>query len=134
SLQPHGILGKASLKHDCLKVILEAGIVPDPEQWVESLRSQILGLQIDCIAKVKLCGKQENSFEMDWQEEFDVDNKIIILAENLGKNGSLVDNKSENYYCYSNPKSVVEDVGGPQPLSQNGRGEKTDVTNHLGLL
>ena len=134
SLQPHGILGKASLKHDCLKVILEAGIVPDPEQWVESIRSQILGLQIDCIAKVKLCGKQENSFEMDWQEEFDVDNQIIILAENLGKNGSLVDNKSENYYCYSNPKSVVEDDGGPQPLSQNGRGEKTDVTNHLGLL
>ncbi|MGL4498797.1 MAG: hypothetical protein ACRCU2_07005, partial [Planktothrix sp.] len=34
---------------------------------------------------------------------------------------------------YSRPKSVVEDPH-PQPLSQNGRGEKTDVINHLGLL
>lgn len=100
SLQPQGILGKVSLKDDCLKVLLESANVTDPEHWVESIRSQILGLQIDCIAKVKLCGKQENSFEIDWQEEFDVDDKIIILTENLGKNDYLVDKKSENYYCY----------------------------------
>ncbi|WP_254563367.1 hypothetical protein [Oscillatoria sp. HE19RPO] len=37
--------------------------------------------------------------------------------------------------CYSNPQSVVEDDGGPQPTAaQNIRGEKIDVTNHLGLL
>ncbi|MBO0350990.1 hypothetical protein J0895_18335, partial [Phormidium pseudopriestleyi FRX01] len=36
---------------------------------------------------------------------------------------------------YSNPLSVVEDVGGPQhKAAQNGRGEKTDVINHLGML
>jgi len=34
---------------------------------------------------------------------------------------------------YSDPKSVVEDPH-PHPLSQRGRGEKTDFINHLGLL
>ena len=35
---------------------------------------------------------------------------------------------------YSSPKPVVEDPHDGGPLSQKGRGEKTDVINHLGLL
>ncbi|WP_367287251.1 helicase-related protein [Laspinema palackyanum] len=39
---------------------------------------------------------------------------------------SLIFYLGDRAVYYSNPKSVGEDVGGPQPLSQNGRGEKTD--------
>jgi hypothetical protein len=58
SLSPQGITAKASLKGDCLRVMLESLQVPDQQAAVQFIRKGLTKLKAESIKTVKIYGRQ----------------------------------------------------------------------------
>lgn len=72
-LLPHRIAAKASVKDNCLQIMLEATQVPEPQVAVSVLKDGITKLGIPSITKVKLYGKQTEEEFPFWEQEFCLD-------------------------------------------------------------
>jgi tetratricopeptide (TPR) repeat protein len=80
--QPHKITVKASIKNDCLQVMLEAKQVPDLQVAVSTLKDGLIKLGIHPISKIKLYGKQTEEEFPEWHQEFCLDWSTQSPAEN----------------------------------------------------
>lgn len=88
-LQPKGITAKASMKNDCLQIMLEAAQVPPQETLVALLRKSIPSLGAECIKQVKVYGKQTGEEFPAWHEEFEVETQKLPNGEELAKQGDV---------------------------------------------
>jgi len=71
SLSPQGITAKASLKGDCLRVMLESLQVPDQQAAVQFIRKGLTKLKAESIKTVKIYGKQVGTDFPAWSQELD---------------------------------------------------------------
>lgn len=88
-LQPKGITAKASIKNDCLQIMLEAAKVPPQETLVSLLRKSIPSLGAESIKRVKVYGKQTGEEFPAWNEEFEVEAPKLPTWEELAKDGDV---------------------------------------------
>lgn len=88
-LQPKGITAKASMKHDCLQIMLESAQVPPQEALVELIRRSMPSLGAECIKRVKVYGKQTREEFPDWSEEFEVEAQIVASLEEPAQQGDV---------------------------------------------
>ncbi|MCL1463180.1 hypothetical protein [Argonema galeatum] len=88
-LQPKGITAKASMKNDCLQIMLEAAQVPPQETLVSLLRKSIPSLGAESIKRVRVYGKQVGEEFPAWNEEFEVEAQKLPNGEELAKQGDV---------------------------------------------
>ena len=73
---------------------------------------------------------QTNRLKLN-QRESEVAKQLCRLSKNMFNVGLYNVRQyffqERKHLRYSNPNSIVEDDGGPQPLSQNGRGDGGEV-------
>ncbi len=74
SLQSQEITVKASIKADCLRVMLEAQQVPDKETLVKLIQRGLTKLKIESIKTVKIYGKQIEQDLPIWRYKFNLIN------------------------------------------------------------
>jgi hypothetical protein len=72
-LRSAGISTTANLSGDCLEIILEADRIPDREQSIELIRSELASLQPESIRTVKIEGRESGKLAAAWMEEFSLD-------------------------------------------------------------
>ncbi|NJR26389.1 MAG: hypothetical protein HC786_31970 [Richelia sp. CSU_2_1] len=58
---------------DCLEIMLEADRIPDREQSIELIRSELASLQSKSIHTVKVEGRENGQLAAAWMEEFSLD-------------------------------------------------------------
>lgn len=93
-LKPYSIHAKASLKGDCLQLMLEAVQSPDKDASY-LIVEKIKELSISDLTMLKIYGKQINEEFPDWTQE------INLLVETLESN-------RDREYCSSNQESRTE--------------------------
>lgn len=69
TLQPKGITAKASLKNNCLRVILEAEEVPDQKSTTAFIQRGVQGLGVAAITKIQVFGIQSGEEVPAWSNE-----------------------------------------------------------------
>lgn len=75
-LQPKGITAKIILKDGCLQVMLESAEVPDRQIIVDFFLTEVIGLEIKNLTKVKLYGKQSETFDVAWEQEVELEEQL----------------------------------------------------------
>ncbi|HEY9850114.1 MAG TPA: hypothetical protein V6D28_11685 [Leptolyngbyaceae cyanobacterium] len=80
SLQPKGITVKASLKNDCLQLMLESEQIPDRQELVPFIRKGLTNLQAGSICNVKIYGQQIGMASPSWHEKFDLEKQQPSLT------------------------------------------------------
>ena len=88
-LQPKGITAKASMKNDCLQIMLESAQVAPQEILVAFIRKSVLTLGAENIKRVKVYGKQTKEEFPDWSEEFEVEAQIVATLEETAQQGDV---------------------------------------------
>jgi uncharacterized protein (DUF697 family) len=88
-LQPNGITAKASMKNDCLQIMLESAQVPPQETLVALIRKSVPTLGAESIKRVKVYGKQTKEEFPDWSEEFEVEAQIVVSFEEAAQQGDV---------------------------------------------
>lgn len=81
SLSPQGITAKASLKGNCLRVMLESLQVPDQEKTVQFIHKNLTKLKIKSIKTVKIYGKQVEQDFPAWSNDFDLESQVSVEAK-----------------------------------------------------
>lgn len=72
SLSPQGITAKASLKGDCLRVMLESLQVPDQQTTVNFIHKGLTKLKAESIKTAKIYGRQVGTDFPAWSQELDL--------------------------------------------------------------
>nr|WP_290224021.1 hypothetical protein [Trichocoleus desertorum] len=70
TLQPKGITAKASMKDDCLRVMLESEDVPDQGSTTAFVQRGMQGLGVESISRVQVFGRQAGEEFPSWNQEF----------------------------------------------------------------
>ncbi|MFE1744904.1 CD225/dispanin family protein [Coleofasciculus sp. H7-2] len=70
-LQPKGITAKATLKDDCLQIMLESAQVPNQQALVTFIRKWITQLGVECIKRVKVYGRLTGDEFPSWSQDFE---------------------------------------------------------------
>ena len=96
-LKPSDITAKVSLKGDCLQIMLEAMEVPNQQQMVSLLQTEILKLRTQSITSLRLYGKQSGEDFPDWHEDFSltVDNDYSQQIEAVSLDSSISSESKE---------------------------------------
>lgn len=82
TLQPKGIMAKASIKDGCLRVMLEAENVPDQRSTTAFVQRGMQGLGVESIGKVQVFGRQVGEEFPSWNQEFNLagsSNQIEVI-------------------------------------------------------
>lgn len=109
-LQAKGIIPQASLKDQCLRVILESMEVPDQQVMVQFIHRGMMKLRIESIKTVKIYGRKAGQDSPAWSQELHLEYshenypqvkhipiKDWRLQENqTPSNGSTANSKSSN--------------------------------------
>jgi hypothetical protein len=82
SLSPQGITAKASLKGDCLRVMLESLQVPDQQAAVQFIRKGLTKLKAESIKTVKIYGRQVGTDFPAWSQELDLASQPPPVSHN----------------------------------------------------
>ncbi len=82
-LQTKGITAKASMKNDCLQIMLESAQVSPQETLVAFIRRSVSTVGPEGINRVKVYGKRIKEEFPDWSEEFEVEAQTINQVEEL---------------------------------------------------
>ncbi|MEP0870338.1 hypothetical protein NDA01_11045 [Trichocoleus desertorum AS-A10] len=82
-LQPKNITAKASLKDNCLQVMLESEQVPNQQVLVEFVRKSTVVLGLESIQKLRVYGRQIGEDFPAWQQELDVSQATLSLASSI---------------------------------------------------
>ncbi|MEP0872440.1 hypothetical protein NDA01_21730 [Trichocoleus desertorum AS-A10] len=69
TLQPKGITAKASMKDDCLRVMLESEDVPEQRSTTAFIQKGMQGLGVQSISKVQVFGRQVGEEFPAWSQE-----------------------------------------------------------------
>ncbi len=77
SLKAKGIIARASLKDQCLRVMLESTQVPSQPAMVQFIRKSLMKLNAESIKTVKIYGKQIGQNVLAWSQEFDWDSLTL---------------------------------------------------------
>ncbi|MCT7960845.1 EcsC family protein [Laspinema sp. D1] len=88
-LQPKAITAKASMKNDCLQIMLESAQVIPQETVVAFIRRSVQTLGAESIKRVKVYGKQTKEEFPDWSEEFEVEAPIVASLEETAQQGDV---------------------------------------------
>lgn len=72
SLQPQGITATATVKGECLQVLLEAQLVPKKEVLAKFIYQGALGLQANSIKYLIVYGKKFSNSAPSWSQTFDL--------------------------------------------------------------
>ncbi|MCT7987198.1 EcsC family protein [Laspinema olomoucense] len=88
-LQPKGITAKASMKNDCLQIMLESAQVIPQETLVVFIRRSVQTVGAEGIKRVKVYGKQTNEEFPAWSEEFEVEAPIVASLEETAQEGDV---------------------------------------------
>ncbi|MBD1863864.1 MULTISPECIES: hypothetical protein [Trichocoleus] len=82
-LQPKNITAKASLKDNCLQMMLESEQVPNQQVLVEFVRKSTVVLGLESIQKLRVYGRQIGEDFPAWQQELDVSQATLSLASSI---------------------------------------------------
>lgn len=77
-LKSRNIVAKINIKNDCLQALLESIELPDQQQMVSLLKTEILKLEIPSVTRLKLYGKQADEDFPDWHVEIS-----LIVEESI---------------------------------------------------
>ena len=69
---PKGINTRASIKGDCLQLLLESQEVPKQQEIVTLIQSLLVSLKISNVHRVKLYGRKKGEKLPEWNVEFEV--------------------------------------------------------------
>ncbi|NJL36537.1 MAG: hypothetical protein HC899_07040 [Leptolyngbyaceae cyanobacterium SM1_4_3] len=93
-LQPDGITTKVSLKDGCLHIVLESVKVPK-HQVILLIQEEAKRLELHSsrkIRKIKVYGRQKNTFDSAWNQEFEIEkqtNLSLAASKRPGKFAAL---------------------------------------------
>lgn len=90
SLSPQGITAKATLKGDCLRVMLESLQVPDQQKAVQFLHKGLTKLKAQSIKTVKIYGKQAGQDFPAWSNDFDLESQVSVETKLLEFSDSIL--------------------------------------------
>lgn len=83
SLQPKGIVAKASIKEGCLQIMLESVQAPDQVALTRFIRDGIIKLEIPSITIIKIYGRATGEEFPAWIEEFRIPDQSMPFCEEL---------------------------------------------------
>jgi hypothetical protein len=83
TLQPKGITAKASLKDDCLRVMLESEQVPNEQMAIAFVEKGMKGLGVRSIHRVQIYGRQAGEELPAWNHELSLSEPPIEPVEQV---------------------------------------------------